>query len=58
MLAHLHSRRFGYRDPYTRQLRYIKSTTGISFAASTVNGWEEVAFKKLLRPCMPPAIEI
>lgn len=49
LLAHLHSRRFGYGDPYTRQLRYIKSTTGISFAASTVDGWEEQAFKKLQR---------
>ncbi|OMP74520.1 MULTISPECIES: IS66 family transposase [unclassified Chitinophaga] len=58
LLAHLHSRRFGYGDPYTRQLRYIKSTTGISFAASTVNGWEEVAFKKLLRllRCMKKVI--
>lgn len=49
LLAHLHTRRFGYGDPYTRQLRYIKSTTGISFAASTVNGWEELTFRKLLR---------
>ncbi|WP_146154440.1 IS66 family transposase [Chitinophaga ginsengisoli] len=49
LLAHLHSRRFGYGDPYYRQLRFIKNTTGVDFAASTVDGWEEVAYKKLQR---------
>jgi transposase len=49
LLAHLHTRRFGYGDPYSRQLRYIKSMTGVSFAASTVDGWEEQAFKKANR---------
>ena len=49
LLSHLHSRRFGYGDPYYRQLRFIKNTTGVNFAASTVDGWEEIAFKKLQR---------
>lgn len=49
LLAHLHSRRFGYGDPYARQLKYIFNTTGVSFAASTVDGWEETTYKKLLR---------
>lgn len=49
LLAHLHTRRFGYGDPYYRQLRFIKNTTGVSFAASTVDGWEQISFKKLRR---------
>lgn len=49
LLAHLHSRRFAYGDPYYRQLRFIKNTTGVSFAASTVDGWEDITFKKLQR---------
>ncbi|QHS58333.1 IS66 family transposase [Chitinophaga agri] len=49
LLAYLHSRRFGYRDPYYRQLRFIKNTTGVDFAASTVDGWEEICYKKLQR---------
>lgn len=49
LLAHLHSRRFGYGDPYYRQLRFIKNTTGVDFAASTVDGWEEISYKKLQR---------
>jgi hypothetical protein len=31
LLAHLHTRRFGYGDPYYRQLKFIKSTTGVGF---------------------------
>ncbi len=49
LLAHLHTRRFGYGDPYYRQLKFIKSTTGVSFPASTVDGWEQNTFRKLQR---------
>ncbi|PWV44394.1 IS66 family transposase [Chitinophaga sp. S165] len=49
LLAHLHTRRFAYGDPYYRQLKFIKNTTGVSFATSTVDGWEANAFRKLGR---------
>lgn len=58
LLAHLHSRRLGYGDPYYRQLRFIRNTTGLDFAASIVDGWEEITYKKLQRllRCLRKAI--
>jgi transposase len=49
LLAHLHSERFVYYVPYYRQLQRFDRTMGLSFAASTVDHWEEVCFKKLKR---------
>jgi transposase len=49
LLAHLHSERFVYYMPYNRQLQRFERTMGFSFAASTVDHWEEVCFKKLKR---------
>jgi transposase len=49
LLAHLHSERFVYYIPYYRQLQRFERTMGLSFAASTVNHWEEICFKKLKR---------
>jgi len=49
LLAHLHTERFVYYVPYYRQLQRFSRTMGVSFAASTVNHWEEVCFKKLKR---------
>ena len=49
LLAQLHSLRFGYGDPYYLRLKFIRNTTGIDFAASTVDEWEEIAYKKLQR---------
>lgn len=49
LLAHMHTQRFVYGDPYYRQLQKLSRTTGVSFAPSTVNGWEEICFQKLKR---------
>jgi len=49
LLAHMHSERFVYYIPYYRQLQRFERTMGLSFAASTVDHWEEVCFKKLKR---------
>jgi transposase len=49
LLAHLHSERFVYYVPYYRQLQRFERTMGLSFAASTVDHWEEVCYKKLKR---------
>jgi transposase len=49
LLAHLHTERFVYYVPYYRQLQRFTRTMGVSFAASTINHWEEVCFKKLKR---------
>ena len=49
LLAHLHSERFVYYVPYYRQLQRFDRTMGLSFAASTVDHWEEVCYKKLKR---------
>jgi transposase len=49
LLAHLHSERFVYYMPYYRQLQRFERTMGFSFAASTVDHWEEVCYKKLRR---------
>ena len=49
LLAHLHCERFVYYTPYYRQLQRFERTMGFSFAASTVDHWEEVCYKKLKR---------
>ncbi|MHA4812521.1 IS66 family transposase [Flavitalea flava] len=49
LLAHLHSERFVYYMPYYRQLQRFERIMGFSFAASTVDHWEEVCYKKLKR---------
>lgn len=49
LLAYMHTQRFVYGDPYYRQLQKLERTTGVSFAPSTVNGWEEICYKKLKR---------
>ena len=49
LLAHMHTERFVYFVPYTRQLQRFERTMGLSFAASTVDHWEEVCYKKLKR---------
>jgi transposase len=56
LLAHLHTERFVYYVPYYRQLQRFNPTMGVTFAASSVNHWEEACFKKLKRLLkrMPP----
>jgi len=49
LLAHLHTERFVYYMPYYRQLKRLLQSTGVAFAASTVDHWEEVCYKKLKR---------
>lgn len=49
LLAHLHTERFVYYVPYYRQLQRFDRTMGFTFAASSVNHWEEVCFKKMKR---------
>jgi transposase len=49
LLAHMHTERFVYYVPYYRQLQRFQRTLGLSFAPSTVNHWEKVCYKKLLR---------
>ena len=49
LLAHLQTERFVYFLPYYRQLKRLVRSTGVVFAASTVDHWEEVCYKKLKR---------
>jgi transposase len=49
LLAHLHSERFVYYMPYYRQQQRFERLTGVCFAASTIDQWEEVCYKKLKR---------
>lgn len=49
LLAHLHSERFVYYMPYYRQQQRFERLMGVSFAASTIDHWEEVCYKKLKR---------
>ena len=49
LLAHMHSERFVYYVPYYRQLQRFERTMGLTFAASTVDGWEEMCYQKLRR---------
>jgi len=48
LVALLHTEKFVFHAPYYRQLQKLKRL-GISFAASTVNGWEEICYRKLKR---------
>lgn len=48
LIAYMHVEKFVYYNPYYRQLQKLQRL-GLSFAASTVNGWEEVCYKKLKR---------
>ena len=49
LLAHLHSERFVYYMPYYRQQQRFERLTGVCFAASTIDHWEDVCYKKLKR---------
>lgn len=49
LLAHLHSERFVYYVPYYRQQQRFERLMGVSFAASTIDHWEEVCYRKLKR---------
>ncbi|MHA4809592.1 IS66 family transposase [Flavitalea flava] len=48
LVAQFHIEKFVYYMPYYRQLQKLKRL-GISFAASTVNDWEEICYRKLKR---------
>lgn len=47
-VAYMHVDKFVYASPYYRQLRKLQRM-GASFAASTVNDWEEICYGKLKR---------
>jgi len=49
LLAHLQTERFVYYVPYYRQLQRLLRAAGVSFAASTIDHWEEVCYRKLKR---------
>lgn len=49
LLAHLHTERFVYYNPYHRQLQRFERTMGLRFAPSTLDGWEEMCYQKLRR---------
>lgn len=49
LLDHLHSERFVYYMPYYRQQLRFERLIGVCFAASTIDHWEEVCYKKLKR---------
>jgi transposase len=49
LLAHMHTERFVYYNPYYRQLQRFERTMGLTFAPSTVDGWEEMCYQKLRR---------
>lgn len=49
LLANMHSERFVYYVPYYRQLQRFERSMGLTFAASTVDGWEEMCYQKLRR---------
>jgi transposase len=48
LVAQMHIEKFVYYAPYYRQLQKLRRL-GIVFAASTVNDWEEICYKKLKR---------
>ena len=48
LVAYMHVDKFVYSAPYYRQIRKMQRI-GASFAASTVNGWEEICYRKLKR---------
>jgi transposase len=47
-VANVHVNKFAYSIPYNRQIRMLMHK-GASFAPSTVNGWEEICYRKLKR---------
>jgi transposase len=47
-VANVHVDKFVYSIPYNRQLKKLMRK-GASFAPSTVNGWEEICYRKLKR---------
>lgn len=48
LVANVHVDKFVYSMPYERQIKKMQRL-GMSFAASTVNGWEEICYRKLKR---------
>ena len=48
LVAYMHVDKFVYASPYYRQSRKLQRM-GASFAASTVNDWEEICYRKLKR---------
>jgi transposase len=48
LVANVHVDKFVYSMPYERQIKKMQRL-GMSFAASTVNGWEEICYQKLKR---------
>jgi transposase len=48
LVAYMHADKFVYAAPYYRQIRKLQRM-GASFAASTVNDWEEICYGKLKR---------
>jgi transposase len=48
LVASVHVDKFVYSMPYERQIKKMQRL-GMSFAASTVNGWEEICYRKLKR---------
>ena len=48
LVANVHVDKFVYSMPYERQIKKMQRL-GMSLAASTVNGWEEICYRKLKR---------
>jgi transposase len=48
VVANVHVDKFVYSMPYERQIKKMQRL-GMSLAASTVNGWEEICYRKLKR---------
>lgn len=48
LVANVHVDKFVYSMPYERQIKKMQRL-GMSLAASTINGWEEICYRKLKR---------
>ena len=48
VVANVHVEKFLYAMPYERQIKKMQRL-GMFFAASTINGWEEICYRKLKR---------
>ena len=48
LVANVHVNKFVYSLPYARQIKKMQ-WLGMSLAASTINGWEEICYQKLKR---------
>lgn len=48
VVANVHVDKFVYSLPYERQIKKMQRL-GMSLAASTINGWEEICYRKLKR---------